>query len=400
MTVTLGTFSTNALTAQPFAYEGNASDGLTSRTFRIAGLLTSAQWQALISEYNTWRNARINDQDTLLSGTVGTTVSLSITSSNGISVSSLACWFSEAPQGEQVGAFISATAVLVDAAQALAVLLKERDRQKQRELAETQEAVDCALITARLERQRDETDCELTALQAGLADDQAVQAVTREGIEKTARLAALVTHGSDIANLDAQIELQNKTDQLGAATIYGQDQAELDLQLETAQVQARLAAYPTYGEALKAAGYDQELAETTADLAALGSRLDDLKDSRSLKSLHEKYISEDLPDLGTFQGITLTAPSETRYSNTNIEFTAGGNVMVSGQMQALAAHDLQGYVTPAGAGSLLSWYDAQVAAGSGWFPTSPPRFTAEHALVDGVKQVRYTVTMSVVQLPS
>lgn len=131
MSVTIGSFNTNALTAQPFGYEGDARSGLTARTFRISGLLSSSQWQALISEYNTWRTSRIADADTYSSGTVGTTVSLSITNTNGLSVSSLACWFAEAPSGEQAGSYISASALLVDANQALAVLLRSKEKERQ-----------------------------------------------------------------------------------------------------------------------------------------------------------------------------------------------------------------------------------------------------------------------------
>ena len=137
MTITIGTFSTNALTAQPFGYEGEARDGLTARTFRVAGLLTASQWQALVTEYNNWRNTRITDQDTLSSGTVGTTVNLSITSTNGLTVSSLPCWFTEPPSGEQAGLYVSASATLIDAAQALAVLLRSQEKQRQQNEATT-----------------------------------------------------------------------------------------------------------------------------------------------------------------------------------------------------------------------------------------------------------------------
>ena len=99
--------------------------------------MTSAQWQALISEYNTWRNLRITDADTASSGTVGTTVNLTISSTNGLSVSNLDCWFTEAPSGEQAGAYISATATLVDANQALAVLLREQEKSRQGTEAQT-----------------------------------------------------------------------------------------------------------------------------------------------------------------------------------------------------------------------------------------------------------------------
>jgi len=128
MTITIGSFSTNALLAQPFGYEGEARTGLTARTFTVSGLLTPTQWQALVAAYNTWRNARIQDEDTLKSGIVGTTVSVSITSTNGLSITSLACWFTEPPQGEQTGAYISARCTLVDAAQALDVLLRSVEK--------------------------------------------------------------------------------------------------------------------------------------------------------------------------------------------------------------------------------------------------------------------------------
>ena len=132
MTITIGTFTANALTAQPFGYEGEARSGLTARTFQVSGLLTPTQWQALVSEYNTWRNTRITDEDTLSSGVVGTTINLTITSANGLSVTALPCWFAEPPSGDQAGAYISATATLVDAAQALAVLLRTEEKNRER----------------------------------------------------------------------------------------------------------------------------------------------------------------------------------------------------------------------------------------------------------------------------
>lgn len=130
MTITIGAFTTTTLTAQPFGYEGEARTGLTARTFVISGLLTPAQWQSLVSEYNSWRNTRITDADTASSGTVGTTVALTV-AANGVSVISLACWFADPPSGEQAGAYISASVTMVDAAQALAVILREQEKSRQ-----------------------------------------------------------------------------------------------------------------------------------------------------------------------------------------------------------------------------------------------------------------------------
>lgn len=133
MSISIGaSFSTNSLTLQPFAYEGEARAGLTARTFQMTGLLTAVEWQNLITTYNTWRDLRIQDADTLQSATVGTTINVTITSANGVSITNLACWFAEPPSGDQAGAYISASVVMVDAAQALQVLLRqqEKDREK------------------------------------------------------------------------------------------------------------------------------------------------------------------------------------------------------------------------------------------------------------------------------
>jgi hypothetical protein len=130
MTITIGAFTCQTLTAQPFGYEGDARTGLTARTFQISGLLTPTQWQSLVNVYNTWRDTRITDADTLSSGVVGTTVALTI-NANGLSVTALACWFAEAPTGEQAGAYINTSLTLVDSAQALAVLLREEEKSRQ-----------------------------------------------------------------------------------------------------------------------------------------------------------------------------------------------------------------------------------------------------------------------------
>jgi hypothetical protein len=131
MTITIGAFSCSYLTVQPFGYEGEARTGLTARTFQISGLLTPTQWQSLVSVYNTWRNTRITDADTAQSGVVGTTIALTA-SANGVSVTALPCWFAEPPSGDQTGAYISASVTLVDAAEALAVLLREEEKERQR----------------------------------------------------------------------------------------------------------------------------------------------------------------------------------------------------------------------------------------------------------------------------
>ena len=124
MTFTIGSFSCNFLTSQPLSYDGDARKGLTAPQFRLNGLLTPTEWQSLIGVYDTWRDARIQDPDSAKSNSIGTTVNFS-GSANGITWSAIPCWFTDAPSGEQVGAYIQASVSLVDAAKSLEVLQKE-----------------------------------------------------------------------------------------------------------------------------------------------------------------------------------------------------------------------------------------------------------------------------------
>ena len=130
MTLTIGSFSTNALTAQPFGYEGDARQGLTARKWSVKGLVTKAQWTALLSVYDTWRDLRITDADTLSSGTIGNTVSFTGTGF-GQSWSAVSCWFVAPPSAAPAGAYLDASFDLVDATQALQVLLREQEKQRQ-----------------------------------------------------------------------------------------------------------------------------------------------------------------------------------------------------------------------------------------------------------------------------
>jgi hypothetical protein len=136
MNITIGTFTANCLiTDQPFGYQGDAINGLTAREWTITGLLTRAQAATLIGVYDTWRTARITDADTFSSASVGTTVSLTINS--GIaSVTALPCWFTSAPKSQAVGVYESVSVTLVDAAQALAVELRTREKSRQATEAE------------------------------------------------------------------------------------------------------------------------------------------------------------------------------------------------------------------------------------------------------------------------
>lgn len=134
MSVTIGTATFSRLTAQPFGYEEtDTKAGLSSRKWLVQGLLQPSEWITLLGVYDAWRNTRISDDDTLFSGVVGTTVAFSGTGAGGQSWSNVACWFTAAPQAEQVGAYVSASCEVVDANQALQVLLRQQELQSESE---------------------------------------------------------------------------------------------------------------------------------------------------------------------------------------------------------------------------------------------------------------------------
>lgn len=131
MAITIGGTSFPTLTAQPFGYEEtNTRAGQTARKWLITGLLKPSEWLSLLSTYDTWRNTRIDDEPTETSNVVGTTIAFSGDGPGGQSWTSVACWFITAPDAEQSGAYLSASVELVDANEALQVLLKAAETEE------------------------------------------------------------------------------------------------------------------------------------------------------------------------------------------------------------------------------------------------------------------------------
>lgn len=126
--LTIGTAAFPTLTAQPFGYEESSTrEGRTARQWTITGLLTPSEWLTLVNVYQAWRDLRIEDEDTLTSGVVGTTINLSGKGPGGQTWTNVPCWFTSAPAAEQSGKYLSVSLTLVDANEALEVLLKEQE---------------------------------------------------------------------------------------------------------------------------------------------------------------------------------------------------------------------------------------------------------------------------------
>lgn len=130
MAITVGSLTIKALRELPFAHEGDAIAGRTARTWPVSAILTPAEWLTLNGIYTTWRAARIADPDTMVSLAVGSTVNTSGTLW-GMTWTNVAAWFSEPPNPTAVGAMVGVTFTLVDAAQQLAVMLREDEISQQ-----------------------------------------------------------------------------------------------------------------------------------------------------------------------------------------------------------------------------------------------------------------------------
>ena len=119
-------FTCDTLSTQPFGYEETETRaGLAARKWIVNGLATPDQWQDLLDVFQTWRSQRLADPDSIASNSIGTTVNLSGTAytvTGGTQTwTEVPCWFTSAPTGNYLGAYVQITCELVDAAQALAV---------------------------------------------------------------------------------------------------------------------------------------------------------------------------------------------------------------------------------------------------------------------------------------
>ena len=122
------TLTLRYLQAQPIGYaETETEQGLTARRFSVAGLCTPAQWVTCCSLFDAWQAAKILESPTIASRVVGATVALTC-AAHGRSVTSLGCWFTGAPAGETTGAWVKVNFTLIDAAQQLAVLLRQNEK--------------------------------------------------------------------------------------------------------------------------------------------------------------------------------------------------------------------------------------------------------------------------------
>jgi hypothetical protein len=114
------------LTETPFGYEeGDVRRGRAVRRWGVTGIVKHSDAPVITGLFEAWTAAKLLEDDPIRTGTTGATVGLS-GSSPGYSWSTpVPCWFAGAPSLQLAGAFTRVSLVLADAAQSLAVQLRQ-----------------------------------------------------------------------------------------------------------------------------------------------------------------------------------------------------------------------------------------------------------------------------------
>lgn len=126
MGITVGGLTLSALQDLPYSHGGDSQTGRTARRWPVKAIVTPADWLTLEGIYQAWRTARLADADTMISLSVGSTVATS-GSIHGLTWSDVPAWFAAPPAPASVGGMISVSFELVDAAQQLAIMLREQE---------------------------------------------------------------------------------------------------------------------------------------------------------------------------------------------------------------------------------------------------------------------------------
>lgn len=379
MSISIGGFTFNRLTAQPFGYEETeTSRGYTAKRWAVTGLVTPAEWITLLGVYDTWRDTRITEEDPVVSNSTGTTVNLSGTGAGNVTWNT-ACWFSSAPQGEQEGIYISISVELVHAAEALAVLKATATGSA----ATTTLSGSVTIGGVSFSR--------LTAQTSGYDEVDTRRGFTAKRWSVTGLLTSAewnsllsvydtwrnikINEGDPVVNnsVGATVTITgtnvNGTNWSATCWFSGAPQGDPD--------QA--------GTYISASVELVDAAQSLAVLIASGST---------------EAGGETPPDLGTITingaVLVLKKPPDTFQSVPNMELTASGKSYISGPFKAVEVQDIEGETDQAGWNAIRSWFQTTIEstpAVDSWFPTSVPTASAERRVISGVPQTIYIVSL-------
>lgn len=114
------------LTEHPFGYdEVDVRRGRVARRWALSGIVNREDGATIAGLFDAWNAAKLLEDDPVRTGVVGATVSLSGAAPGFAWSSAVPCWFASAPSIAMAGMFCRVSASLVDAGQALAILLRQ-----------------------------------------------------------------------------------------------------------------------------------------------------------------------------------------------------------------------------------------------------------------------------------
>lgn len=128
--------------------------------------------------------------------------------------------------------------------------------------------------------------------------------------------------------------------------------------------------------------------------------------AQALETLNKDVEDADEPpvDLGTVSvgsganiaTLTLLRPMESYGEGPTLELTATGKYYTTGPLTVRKIRDIEGTTSSGDWDKIRDWYEEVIqerpVVGT-WFPISVPSATAKNKLVEGTKQVEYTVTI-------
>jgi hypothetical protein len=118
------------LTEHPYGYdESDVRRGRSARRWAITGIVSRGDAPVITGLYDAWQAARILEDDPARTGVVGATVSFTGEAPGYNWATAVPCWFTGAPQIAMAGAFCRVSLTLTDAAQALAVILRQGEEE-------------------------------------------------------------------------------------------------------------------------------------------------------------------------------------------------------------------------------------------------------------------------------
>jgi hypothetical protein len=127
------TFTFPNLLGHPYGFEeSEVRRGRAAEQLKPSGLLLPTEANTLAGLYRAWNAARLPQGDPLRTGSLGAVVTVSGKAPGFDWTTPRSCWFTSAPTFEQRGAFVAVAFTVVDAAQALAIQLREAEEEAER----------------------------------------------------------------------------------------------------------------------------------------------------------------------------------------------------------------------------------------------------------------------------